>query len=202
MGRYLSSRQHVVVGSGGANFDAVTIVRNTRPDVLLQDAGLVGDDTLRELRRDAGTEQPTRIVLVTDGHEEARSALVAGLVDVTVPRTSGLEEMERVITAAAAQRPADRSRRQADGTGGPAAESLTPREQEVVELLVRGCSTEQIAAQLGIRKSTVHTHVQGVLRKLGARSRLEAVSRYLASHPVGDHVPRDVLSRAVPTEHG
>ncbi|HEY7004400.1 MAG TPA: LuxR C-terminal-related transcriptional regulator [Gaiellaceae bacterium] len=53
---------------------------------------------------------------------------------------------------------------------------LTPRQSEVLRLLERGHSTEQIAAELNLSKETVRNHVRHVLRALGAKSRLEAVA--------------------------
>jgi len=53
---------------------------------------------------------------------------------------------------------------------------LTPREREVLSLLDRGEPTREMAGELGISITTVRNHVQGILRKLGAHSRLEAVS--------------------------
>jgi ATP/maltotriose-dependent transcriptional regulator MalT len=55
-------------------------------------------------------------------------------------------------------------------------EGLTPREEEVLQLVRRGLSNRQIAATLWIAESTAKVHVHNVLRKLGARSRTEAVS--------------------------
>ena len=54
--------------------------------------------------------------------------------------------------------------------------ALTPREESVVELLAAGRSTDQIARELGLARATVRNHVQGVLRRLGAHSRLEAIA--------------------------
>ena len=56
---------------------------------------------------------------------------------------------------------------------------LTAREREVIALLLAGRSTDAMAVVLGVSRSTVHSHVQSILRKLGARSRIEAVSIYL-----------------------
>jgi len=53
---------------------------------------------------------------------------------------------------------------------------LTPRQHEVLRLLQRGHSTEQIAAELNISRDTVRNHVADLLRALGAKSRLEAVA--------------------------
>lgn len=54
---------------------------------------------------------------------------------------------------------------------------LTPRQREVLSLLARGCSTEQMAGELHLSKDTVRNHVRGLLRGLAVHSRLEAVSR-------------------------
>jgi PAS domain S-box-containing protein len=53
---------------------------------------------------------------------------------------------------------------------------LTPRQSEVLRLLQRGCSTEQIAAELSLSTETVRNHVRHLLRALGVHSRLEAVA--------------------------
>lgn len=63
-----------------------------------------------------------------------------------------------------------------DGDASDPAGFLTPREQEVLALLDRGEPTRQIAERLDISVTTVRNHIQGILRKLGAHSRLEAVS--------------------------
>ena len=66
----------------------------------------------------------------------------------------------------------------------PAAKSvhLTPRQNDVLQLLGQGASTEDIASMLHLSKETVRNHVRSVLRALGAHSRLEAVAR---AHELG-----------------
>jgi DNA-binding CsgD family transcriptional regulator len=53
--------------------------------------------------------------------------------------------------------------------------SLTPRQAQVLHLLARGCSTEQMAEELGVAPDTIRNHVRAILRRLGVHSRLEAV---------------------------
>jgi DNA-binding CsgD family transcriptional regulator len=53
--------------------------------------------------------------------------------------------------------------------------SLTPRQAQVLQLLARGCSTEQMADELGVAHDTIRNHVRAILRRLGVHSRLEAV---------------------------
>jgi PAS domain S-box-containing protein len=53
--------------------------------------------------------------------------------------------------------------------------SLTPRQTQVLHLLARGCSTEQMADELGVAIDTVRNHIRAILRRLGVHSRLEAL---------------------------
>jgi DNA-binding NarL/FixJ family response regulator len=57
------------------------------------------------------------------------------------------------------------------------APELSPRERETLTLLAAGCSTAQMAQRMFISTETVRNHVKGVLRALGARSRVEAVAK-------------------------
>jgi DNA-binding NarL/FixJ family response regulator len=58
-------------------------------------------------------------------------------------------------------------------------ENLSPREEEILRLLVDGCLDKEIAARLGIGLETVRTHVQHIYQKLHVRNRTEAVVKYL-----------------------
>jgi LuxR family transcriptional regulator, regulator of acetate metabolism len=72
----------------------------------------------------------------------------------------------------------------AAGGGGPhGVEALTPRELDVLRLLARGQTNLEIARQLVVREGTVKYHVKNILRKLGATSRADAVSRYARAGP-------------------
>ncbi len=69
-----------------------------------------------------------------------------------------------------------RTREDATRPAESEASFLTPREAEVLKLLDRGEPTREMASRMGISVTTVRNHIQGILRKLGAHSRLEAVS--------------------------
>ena len=72
------------------------------------------------------------------------------------------------------------------GTGLAVSETLTPRELDVMRLLARGHTNVAIANELVVREGTVKYHVKNILRKLGATSRADAVSRFVrASGPDG-----------------
>jgi len=61
----------------------------------------------------------------------------------------------------------------------PATESLSPREIEVLDYLVKGYSYKEVAEAMSITYSTVHTHIERVYKKLHVQSRAQAVARYM-----------------------
>ena len=61
-------------------------------------------------------------------------------------------------------------------TKTPTAAALSPREREVLELLARGCRVRQAAHELGLSPETVQTHIRNAMRKLNARTRVQAVA--------------------------
>ncbi len=72
-----------------------------------------------------------------------------------------------------------------NATGSHSQESaLTPRELEVVSLLVRGNSNPQIAAELGLSERTVYGVIDGIKRKLGVSTRAEML-RHVRAHGIG-----------------
>lgn len=110
---------------------------------------------------------PTIPVLVLDGRE-VRAAVIGGrLVNVVVRlRPGAAAEFVAGLTGAL--------RAVEPGDDGP---TLTKREVEVVQQLVAGHSNAAIARNLGIAYGTVKAHVSNLMRKLGARNRIDAVAR-------------------------
>ena len=170
----VTSRGHQVVCCVSALPDAVRAIEGCSADVLLLDASLTDEDLLAQLRQELGL----RVLLLTESGEEtsAAAALEAGLADAVIDHAVALVTLERAVnghqtSAARPKRPTGHDRH-ADAL-------LTAREREVIALLLAGRSTDAMAVALGVSRSTVHSHVQSILRKLGARSRIEAVSIYL-----------------------
>ncbi len=60
---------------------------------------------------------------------------------------------------------------------------LSPRKLEILTLLARGFTDKEIALKLNISKRTVQTHISSILIGLNARNRVNAVAKYMASHP-------------------
>jgi DNA-binding NarL/FixJ family response regulator len=79
------------------------------------------------------------------------------------------EAMADILTGRAVMPPAWRAARRLL--------SLTPRQFEVLRLIARGYSNEEIAAELGLRRNTVKFHISEIFRRLGVRNRIEAIAR-------------------------
>lgn len=179
-----------IVGIAGTVADAVRLARQERPAVAVVDYRLpdgTGDQVITALRADL---PDTAVIILTaeTGDEpllEAASAGAAGYVRKSDAPTRLIDAIERVLAggdaipaqdlARAVQ--ADRRRRQEEEERDRVRSSLTPREREILELLARGRDNRAIAAELVVGYATVRTHVQSVIEKLGARSRLEAVAK-------------------------
>ena len=166
-----------------------TAVEAVTCDVAVVDLDLPGGDGVAVV--EALREGPNRAACVvltglTDDRELGR-AIEAGAVAVLHKSTPMPELLDAIRTAAAGGSvlpaaetsrrlralAADRERR---WQGRVMAEQLTPREQEVLEHLVYGLSNADIGDRLSISTETVQTHVRNLMGKLGASSRLHAVS--------------------------
>jgi DNA-binding NarL/FixJ family response regulator len=147
-------------------------------EVAVWDAG-AGSSSLERLGETASRDLTVLVVLADEG--QAAEALGAGargvvLRDVGAARLAAavraVAEGLMVLDAVAAESVL-RPRPVAPAT----VEHLTPREQEVLELLAQGLSNKLIAGRLGISDHTVKFHVNAILGKLGAQSRTEAIAQ-------------------------
>lgn len=84
--------------------------------------------------------------------------------------------MEKSADPWLSPRPAERVR----DNDSALTDCLTPREREVMRLLIGGCTNVEIAAQLTVSEGTVKSHMRQILRKLGAANRTEAIARYVS----------------------
>lgn len=172
-----------VVGMSGTVEDATAAARMKRPDVVLMDYELPDGDGAAATERIKQDVPGARVVMVTSHGDEAVlvSAIEAGCSGF-VTKHKAIEEVVAAVRAAAAgealispsmlARLLPKLRRSYRGTGS----DLTAREVEILALLAEGLSNQTIAERLVISLHTVRNHVQNVLTKLQAHSKLEAVS--------------------------
>ena len=176
-----------VVGEAADGAEAVALVRELAPDVVLMDVRMPAVDGIEATRRIVGSGSPARIVILTtyDIDEYVFAALRAGasgfmLKDV---RPAELAEGVRVVARGDALLAASVTRRLLDhfvralpdpDDALPGLDELTEREVEVLRLVAAALSNTEIAERLYVSEPTVKTHVSAVLRKLGLRDRVQA----------------------------
>jgi DNA-binding NarL/FixJ family response regulator len=169
-----------VVGDAADGLEAVQLILEQRPDVVLLDLRLPhldGVEVMRQVRAQAA--QVRFLVLTTyDTDEYIGPALAAGaqgyLLKDALPDELA-QGVRAVMRGRAALEPEVAARlleRMSDGER----EELSARELEVLRLLVAGASNRQLAQQLQLSENTIKTHISRIFGKLGVQSRAEAVA--------------------------
>ncbi|WBB77717.1 response regulator transcription factor [Micromonospora sp. WMMD882] len=179
-----------VVGTTDNGMEAIVLVRAARPDVVVTDLNLRTISGLEMIRKLAKEDAVPSIVVFTesDADQTVSDVLHAG-VSCLLGKDARPQELIAAIQAAAvgqtvlapgvARRLVTWFRAQPqrrDSSAYPGANELTKREREVVRMVARGMSTEEVARELFIGEATVRTHVYRVRTKLGVRDRAELVS--------------------------
>jgi DNA-binding NarL/FixJ family response regulator len=184
----LEARGCEVVAAVGDGRSAVEAVRRTQPDVVLMDIRMPVLDGIAATRELCSTGVPARVIMLTtydlDRYVyEALSAGAAGFLLKATPPDRLVQGIHTVCAGEALLAP-QLTRRLIEEylrrpgpqeAPAPALDGLTDREREVLVLMARGLSNDDIAAELVVAVTTVKTHVNRVLAKLGAGSRVQAV---------------------------
>jgi DNA-binding NarL/FixJ family response regulator len=181
-----------VVGEAASVADAVPLIRELDPDVVLLDVHLAdggGDAIINAV----APERPGVRFLalsVSDAAEDVIAVIRAGARGYVTKTISGAdlaEAVERVAAGDAVFSPRLAgfvldAFRAGEPVGGDAElDELTKREREVLQLIARGYMYKEIAARLHISAKTVESHVSSVLRKLQLSSRHE-LTRWATQH--------------------
>ena len=191
-----------LVGEAGDGREALSVIRRTRPDVVLLDIRmpvLDGLATLAEVTADASLEAVKVVMLTTFELDDYVFAALRGGASGFVLKDAEPDELLRAVRVVAAggsllspsvtRRVIDHfTRRLRSGSGiegaGPSAaapvphpqlDQLTDREREIVAWVATGRSNDEIAAELVVSPATVRTHVSRAMVKLGARDRAQLV---------------------------
>ncbi|WP_062294038.1 response regulator [Demequina phytophila] len=181
-----------VIAEATSGAEAAGIVSAHAPDVVLMDVRMPGMDGLTATREVLAAHPGTRIVILTtfDDDEYVYEALRAGASGFLLKSVDGdaLVSAVRVVAGGEALLAPEVTRRvieqfartapavPEDHTPSPeAVGDLSDREVEVLRLMARGLSNQEIAAELFVSSTTVKTHVSHILTKLGVRDRVQAV---------------------------
>jgi DNA-binding NarL/FixJ family response regulator len=178
----------LVVGAAGNGAEAVALVAEHAPDVLLTDLRMPGHDGVEATRRVRAEHPATAVVVLTTYADDDAvvDALRAGALG-WLSKDADAEAIGHALRSAAAGQStidaAALARLVASGPapGGPPPDGLTAREVEVLGLIAAGLTNTQIARRLVVSEATVKTHVNHLFGKAGLRDRAQAV-RYAYRH--------------------
>jgi DNA-binding NarL/FixJ family response regulator len=171
-----------VVGSASSAEEALTLVAQHHPDVILLDLELPGLDGVAALPRLVEVSPQSRVIVFTayDTDERVFGAIRAGAKGYLLKGAS-TEEIGRAIRAVHAGgshlEPRVAARVLAElHTPRRAGDALSDREREVLRLVADGLSNKEIGRALTISERTARFHVTSILNKLGASTRAQAVA--------------------------
>lgn len=165
-----------VVAQAGTAEEAIAQHRQHLPDVTLMDLrlpGASGVSAIREIRR---TQPTARFVVLTtyEGDEDIHQALESGAQGYIIkgmPHETLIHALKRVHAGKRFLPPPVAEALQARTPDA----SLSPREREVLQLLVQGKSNKEIAKQLGIAEATVKCHFRVIFMRMGVTDRTQAI---------------------------
>lgn len=181
--RSLTDEGFDVVGEAADGEEAIQLVDELRPDVVLMDVTMPNMDGVEATRRIREQIPDTKVVMLTmhADREVVAEALRAGAVGYLVKDCSTEEICEAIrmavqddaaLSADIAASMLDEVHR-IDAPGDP--HVVTRREEEVLQLIADGCSTVEVAERLFISQKTVKNHLASIYQKLDARDRTQAV---------------------------
>jgi DNA-binding NarL/FixJ family response regulator len=168
-----------VVGTAAGGAEAVALVREVRPDVVLMDLQMPGVDGVVATREIVGEELADVLVLTSySDAERIVGALDAGALGYLLKDAEPEEVLRGIRAVARGESPINpRAARELLGarrTSSPALAELTPRESEVLALVRPGLANKQIARRLGISERTVKAHLTSTFQRIGVVDRTQA----------------------------
>lgn len=171
-----------VVGAVGTAAEGIRSAASLRPDVVIVDYDLpdAGADGVSVIAAIQEASPATRLLMLTSSTDPAvlREAMDAGCSGFVTKRNGSAEILAAVLAVASDETPVspDMVRALIGRDSYSLGADLTERETEVLRIAAQGHSNKEIAASLNLSVNTVRNHMQHVLDKLGAHSKLEATA--------------------------
>lgn len=179
--RGLENAGETVVGEANNGEEAVQVVRETNPDVVLMDLSMPVLDGVSATRLISEEFPEVKVVVLTmhDDPLRTRDALAAGAIAYMTKGTSFADVLDTIRRALAGEEVLSphlaASMLEVVDTADPSLELLSTRQIEILQMIADGLSTKQVARELGITQKTVHNHLNSVYRKLDTQSLTHAV---------------------------
>lgn len=175
-----------VVGEAGDGQQAIDLVRQLHPDLVVMDVRMPHVDGIAATREIVRLTPATKVLILTtfDLDEYVMDALNAGASDFLLKDASAPELLaairavhrgDSVVAPAATRRLLQRVLPLGQPRSHPSLEMLSTREVEVLTHIAVGRSNTEIAEQLYLAESTIKTHINRILAKLNARDRVQLV---------------------------
>ena len=172
----------LLVGEASNGGEAISLCERLQPDVVLMDLMMPGMSGAEATQVIVQRWPAVRVIALTSfgDKEMVRQALAAGALSYLLKNVSAEDLAEAIRSASSGRSTLAAEAVQALVQPEPAAPTfgvdLTPREREVLALMVQGLTNPEIAGRLVVSRSTAKAHVSNVLSKLGASNRAEAVA--------------------------
>ena len=179
-----------VVGEAENGREAVALARRLEPDVVLLDVEMPGMGAKVAMERMLGNSPSPRVIIVTM-HDDPR--LVRDLIGLGASaylvKSATIEELHTAVHTAASSPGGDVIIRPETLRNPAAADGISGRELEVLLMVARGMSNQQIAISLHLSEATVKRHLANIYPRIGVSSRGEAVRMALSKEWIS---PRDI----------
>jgi len=166
-----------VVAEAGDGEEAIRLAARHRPRVIVMDCALPGVSGLVATQRILETAPETAILMLSMHSEDTlvRQALAAGARGYILKNAIDLELVEAIRRVASGEQVLARQLHRSPALKGERGASLTPRELEILQLIVSGKSNKEIASQLDLSVNTVAVHRANIMDALGIHKTAELV---------------------------